>query len=653
MTEYRLANVLLRVPEHLRAFPEILYRADGSVDYSECDGSLAFDGRLEFLTYFNSLSCAKWRKYANVGRFYLHVELVGDPCEILLSGVKNTDDLPAMAPNVFQNPGHSIIDGDVSETPIGTSTRFTGSADYVPLDIPVDDSGMLIVGFKLLSKGATAVRNAYWHAEVEESAIRPVRLALATTTFKKEDYVVPNIEAVKREVLGVDEPIAANFHMYVVDNGSTLDVDALSDDGVTVIHNANVGGAGGFARGMMAALDGEGVSGGLDFTHVLLMDDDVKMFPESFKRTFNLLSLRRDEYESAFINGAMMQMQKPNVQYEDVAFVMKSGAYRRIKGCLAMDELVDVAVNEAIDVEMPNAYGAWWYSCIPVSAIKENGLPLPVFFRCDDVEYGMRCKPTYMSMNGICVWHDAFDDRYRASVDGYQYMRNFAIVMTCSANVNLMPHVMRAARMVMLFNRNLGYENAEMILEGLEDYMRGPQVIMEPNGERKLKENNARCEKLIPLDEAIDAVIGEHPELEGSLKGFKPNMNMLRLDVPTSLTKAIRLFRTLPYDKHLLPDTLLSNKPGTAYYGAVSSLPGYDQIARRVIVACSRDGSRAHVRVMDKERESRIRNRVFALIADYVKNGDRVARAYKDAMSVMTSVEFWKDYLDKANRQAS
>lgn len=648
-TRFRLANIQLGMNERTRFYPEMLYRTASSVDYSEDDGSLAFEGSIGFLTYFNALSCRKWRTYTNAGSLWLHVELVGDACDVELIGVREEDVPLEMAPDPLGDPVASEIKCEIEETSNGVAARFEGTSEFKVLEVPVEDGGLVLAGFNLLSEGVTALRNAYWYTEVDEGAIRPIKLALATTTFKKEQYVVPNIEAVKREVLGSDDVVASAFHMYVVDNGSTLDAEALSDAGVTVIPNANVGGAGGFARGMIAALEGENVPADFEFTHVLLMDDDVTVFPESFKRTFNLLSLARDEYKDAFINGAMLQAHRPNAQFEDVAFVIKTGAYRRVKGYLFMDTLADVAMNEVIDVELPGAYGAWWYSCIPVSAIKENGLPLPVFFRCDDVEYGMRCKPTYMTMNGICVWHDAFDDRFRASVDGYQYMRNFPIVMACSGNIDLMPHMLRAARMVVLFIRSLGYETAELILDGLEDYMKGPSVIMEPNGERIFKENNAHCENLLPLDKALAVAAQEHPELSDKLQGFEPDMAMLRTNVPVALTKVLRLFRTIPYDKHILPDALLSDEPGTAYYGAASSLPGTDQVARRVIVACGRDGSRAHVRVMDKERERAIRHRLIAVFADYIRRGKEVEASYKAAVPEMTSVAFWKAYLKNAN----
>ena len=92
---------------------------------------------------------------------------------------------------------------------------------------------------------------------------------------------------------------------------------------------------------------------------------------------------------------------------------------------LYIDQLSDIAENEAVDVEVPDAYGAWWYSCIPLNEVREKGLPLPLFVRCDDVEYGMRTKPTYMTMNGICVWHEGFEGRFRPSVDCYQLHSQF------------------------------------------------------------------------------------------------------------------------------------------------------------------------------------------------------------------------------------
>lgn len=642
VSKFKLANVVLEPKEHMRQFPEMLYRVNGGVDYAVEDGSLGFVGSLDFLTYFNALSSEKWRRYASVHSFKLHLELVGDACDVQLTGVRREDAEKLYQPDRFEYRGAPSIKAELETVDVGRAIRFEGAAEYAALDIDVPVSDMLLCGFTLASHGATAVRDSYWYAEVDESAIRPIRLALVTTTFNNEHYILPNIDAIKGDVLASDDPIAERFHMFVVDNGRSLDVDAVSDQGVTVIPNANVGGSGGFARGMMEALE-EG-----SYTHVLLMDDDVSIYPESIKRTFNLLSLANDEYEDAFINGAMIQLEHPNVQHEDVATVMPSGIIGRIKGHLFIDRIQDIAVNEVIDVEVPNAYGAWWYACIPVSAIRANGLPLPLFIRCDDVEYGIRCNPTYMTMNGICVWHAQFEDRFRPSVDCYQYIRNFLVMMSCNGRPNTASFMIRTNRMLTLYLRQLGYDAAELIVSGLEDYLKGPELLMQGNGEAIFKEKARMNERLLPLDEALDLAVSENPSLAERLDGFEPNARALSTNVPVPFYKALCLVRTLPYDKHLLPEFLLRDKPATTYYGRATQAPAFSETGAKILVACDRSGELAHVRVMDRARGKAIRRRWRKALKEYYERKDELERAYREALPKMASVGFWREHLSRA-----
>lgn len=616
--DHTLSNIVLpKGAEPLGGWDLYIKTPEGSVCAPEINGCL-LQGSVDFFTYFNACSLAKWKKYAGIKRVYLHLEFANEAinkeyaCTIQFFGRSYLD-----------SAASSLASGVRLTSTMG-KTKENGSLVF---DLLIPETDYEVIGFALDVRGGVVLEKAYYYARVAGEQINPVKIALCTTTFLKEDYIIPNIELVKNEVLAADDVIAKNFHMFVIDNGRTLDAEALSDEGVTVLPNPNVGGSGGFARGMMEAMKHDE-----NFTHVLLMDDDVSISTESLRRTFNLLSLATGKYKNAFINGAMLVAEEPNRQFEDVSYVVNSGAYASVKSNkYYMDQQQYIVRNEHIDVEIPKAYGAWWFSCIPVSAIEQVGLPLPLFVRCDDVEYGMRAKPIYMTMNGICVWHDGFMGRSRASVDSYQYVRNFLIMIAmtdCSSQDLFMLRMERALRLQL---RVMSYDAADLILDGIADYLKGPDYFASLNGEEVIKRNAKKNEKLVPLDELAEPYrnVSYNKRLLGDQSYIKP---------------FLKLMRTLPYDRHLLPDVLLRDTPEAVFYSGLSILSPRT-IGTKTLVAIDLEGNQGAVRHMDRERYQQIMDRWKALKSELKERGDEVRAAYKEALPYLTSTEFWEKYL--------
>lgn len=77
-------------------------------------------------------------------------------------------------------------------------------------------------------------------------------------------------------------------------------------------------------------------------------------------------------------------------------------------------------------------YAGWWFCCIPMKMIKQNGLPLPLFIRGDDVEFSLRNHAKFITMNGICIWHMGFTYKFNASMELYQVHRNSLILQAVS-----------------------------------------------------------------------------------------------------------------------------------------------------------------------------------------------------------------------------
>ena len=109
-------------------------------------------------------------------------------------------------------------------------------------------------------------------------------------------------------------------------------------------------------------------------------------------------------------------------------------------------------------------------------------------------------------------------------------------------------------------------------------------------------------------------------------------------------SRFMKLWRTLPYDKHYLPDFLLGNRIGYVVKNGECRIEGSTTGCKSLIYldATREKGS---VRMIDRERFKVIRKRQHELMARYRKEGETVRKAWKDAMPYMTSREFWEEYL--------
>ncbi|WP_321973493.1 glycosyltransferase family 2 protein [Paratractidigestivibacter sp.] len=622
MINFKIANILLSEDPQFLGSPHMLCRSTKPfVHIQDGNWCLKGAGKHDFTTFFNALSIKKWRKYSFAEKFGLHFEVRGSAC------------------SVYQTRAGAF--SYYSDAVEGTVRKIEASADWQTVDFEiVEGPSDVIVAFAIECEGDVQFRGGYYYAMVEREQVREVELALCTTTFKKEDFITRNIGLVKDQILGSDDAIAGHFHMHVVDNGRTLDVEALDSDGVSVHPNDNAGGAGGFARGMIEAMESNPKA-----THALLMDDDVLISPESIIRTFNLLSLVNDEYKDAFISGAMMNMDEPYVRWEEMGYIGREGAFHPIKPVARMDVLHDVVANETFDiptyisdcVDQEQHYAAWWYCVIPMTQIEKHGLPVPVFVRGDDVEYSRRCKPKFITMNSICIWHLSFHMRYNAAQERYQMTRNCLIDQFAS---NFAPMSDFAAQIRGAFNLELSkfnYANAELVLQGIEDFLKGPEWIMQPVAQKAFMDANKNAEKLRPIDELRGELVELGVDVDGltDWKIFRDRPLDGRSGKKYAITRnGNRSFGKVTEDgKVVVIDNVGWAEPIGKLYGA------------EYIVAVDITNGKAVIRHKDAAKFQELEKRYQADKADYRKRYDELKRAYSEALPKMTSVAFWKKYL--------
>ncbi|KFI67189.1 glycosyltransferase [Bifidobacterium magnum] len=620
MPSMKFANVLLETNPRSVSYPSLYCASDQPVifDAKSGNGVMTAKGEYDFTTYFNSLSVRKLAEYTTATAYTLHLELKGAACEIQ----QTMGDTFAAHPILVE----------------GTERHLDASRSWQTLDIPlVVNDEMVLVGFKIVTEGKVEIRNSYYELELSEEQ-RPVELVLSTTTFKKESFIINNVNLIKSHIVDSKDDIANHFHMYVMDNGRTLDAEALSSERITVVPNDNVGGAGGFTRGMITAMEQTPKA-----TNILLMDDDVAVSPESIKRTYNLLRILKPEHQDAMISGAMLNYEVGEDQWEDTGFMTKEGTFAPCKPGLRLTQFEDIIFNEIyrpLKFMDGNRYAAWWYCCIPISVIEKNGLPLPFFVRCDDAEYGVRCGTEFITMNSLCVWHMSFHERYNAAVERYQTTRNTMIAkatMDFAMDSDFMAELHRNVRLEL---KKFGYENAELCLDAFEDFLKGPSFIARPGqAEESFMAANKHKEQLVNFKE-LQEMASKDPQLAGfNIEDI--DRQLIDSDKPRTIAERLNDLLTDNGQRFIKTEGegyVVIPALGWVYPAGV--LHGKNKII--VIDWYNRKGA---IRTKDVKRYAAIKKRYARDLKYYKANIDRLDKEYKAAAPMLTSVKFWKHYL--------
>ena len=445
MISFLLQRLIL--PRAETTEPLLYVRSQGDVSFANENAMLVKGAEISFDTSFGVFAAGRWRRLTSVDCLSVTVHASGSG-RIELVGVK------------------SVVRGLPLQEKIVASAGISSSGKTT---IEVPDFAKSSIGTYFVRVSAeqsdVVVSGGQWTTTT--TAPREVRLSLSITTFNRQDYVKPTVAKVLQLVESVDS-LHDHMRILVVDNARNISFDTAPNAPIAVVQNPNLGGAGGFARGIIYLRD-EGWS-----THVLLMDDDITLEPEALVRTFALFTFARDE--KLCVHGAMLSEEQAWMQFEAGSKYRWRSLYP-LRAIGREDDLRErkLALRDAREKKF--AYTAWWYTAFPISITRDN--PLPVFVRGDDVAFGlMHTGKHSVTMNGVIVWHADFGLKNNPSSLYYE-KRNFAIVDTLVFANHHWWHLAR--RFIALCFRNLfsmRYASVEYMILGVRAYLAGPEALM-------------------------------------------------------------------------------------------------------------------------------------------------------------------------------
>lgn len=550
-----------------------------------------------FDTYFNGLSIEKWTKYTIVKDVSVKIKISGRFKVSLVNKEKI---------------GNQISEKVLSEQIIESAAP----QEFVLPYTGGSNRGMYTFELEALEDGSVFYGGAY-AAGVDKSDIRNVKIGIGICTYKREAFIEKNLKILNESIFANESsPLWGHMEVFIADNGKSLDRAQLQSESIHIYPNRNLGGAGGFTRDMIEMMQNNAQ---YQLTHVLLMDDDIVIEPEALARTYVVLSLIKEEYKDAFIGGAMLRIDQQYRQIEAGAS-WNGGALDSLKCGLDLRTCDACLYNE---VEEYSEFNAWWYCCFPIQIVRKDNLPLPIFIRGDDLEYGLRNMKTLILMNGICVWHEPFENKYSSFLE-YYIMRNQLIDNSfhCQwygkkqVNRTMFKHCVQE----IMFYR---YKNVDLYLQGIKDFLKGPEWLMEQDGEALHKKVMAAGYKGQPLEELP---MGFHyPIYEESLR-------------ETHTTKT-RISRNLSFNGIILPakgDNIVS-------MAAVRTPQCY---RRRRIMYYDESAKKAFVVERSFAKTVQYLLKTIGMLFTVSSKLSKAQEAYREEGLKLRTLEFWKGYLE-------
>ncbi len=596
--KYKLQSLTLPIDPKHSTCRELFYRSDsGILDTEAGTLTLGMAQHCDFATYLNACSWQKWQKYTFAQDLTLNLEIDGDVKLTLV--------------------GYSLDGEFVRKTVVATQDFHTEERTEITFKYP--ETAEQILGFEMVALSTkVTIFGGGFSADIDKKGLNPVTLSIATTTYKKEDFITKNVALIKENILTQDDDLAKSLYVHIVDNGETLPEDIAGHPHIFLHAAKNTGGSGGFSRGMIESMQQKP-----EVTHILLMDDDVLVLPESVRRTYNLLRILRPEHRNDIIAGAMLYYENLWQQHEDIGIVTRDNNYASAKPEHDLRSIDNVVRNEQIMERPEGAYSAWWYSCIPVEIVRKYGLSLPIFIRGDDTEYGIRTKANYITMNGICIWHMGFAQKTNIALK-YFGIRN-SLIMSAASEVISEESALQLVRdtyrtEILRFN----YAMADLALTAFEDFLQGPQHLAQINNAEKMKFYSAQNAQLVSA-----------AELDGAT-------NFDLTDSPLSIIERCYLKITANGQKFHSDKVHKSSAGYTVHNGNL--LPKHIVACDRVI-AITPEKTEGILLKKDTEKFRSLEKRYKKAMRLYKKSGQEIRQDYAKMRDEITSEKYWRDYL--------
>ncbi|WP_067845807.1 glycosyltransferase [Nocardia lijiangensis] len=546
-------------------------------------------------TYFGRFAASYWQRWTTV-----------------------TEVRATMVLDVTKKASVRLVASDIAGHRRIIETAKVDASGPLTLTAPLDqyvDGGAIWLEFDA-DGGELGISELTWSSAAPER-VRPV--AIAICTFNRAADCAETVAALASDAT----VLAAIDAVYVVDQGTDLvqdrpryqEVQPAFGDKLRYIRQPNLGGAGGFTRGLYE------VSAVNEHADVILMDDDILCEPETVLR---LNAFANMTVEPMLVGAQMLFLLNPdylNVGAEEVHLhELRHG--QKVPKALRNTSMLKKNQERRVDA----GYNAWWTCLIPAEVVAKIGLPVPIFFQWDDVEYGVRAREhgfVTVTLPNAAVWHADFYWKDYDDWARYFSTRNSLIVGAMHAELDGKKITKQLFRNIAEHLVAMQYGLVHTTLQGIEDFLEGPKVLRDGGIAALAAARTSRAE----YGETI-----KHPAATPPVRAA--DIQLRRASGEPSRTMLVLVKRAINQWFGRTQHGLIGVTREDAYWWHVSL---FDHV---VVTDASQSGVR--VRQRDKARARALLRRTFNVLRRLRKELPTLQEQYRAAMPELTSRANWE-----------
>lgn len=248
------------------------------------------------------------------------------------------------------------------------------------------------------------------------------------------------------------------------------------------------------------------------------------------------------------------------------------------------------------------------------------------------MEFPSRLNHQIVTLNGVCVWHEALENKYSDMMNYYLKKNELILNVITTDNFSKLDAIKYFVKFSMREAFCYKYKSANIVLQAMADFLKGPEYLQTLDPEQKNLEIRSMGEKTV-----------NNPQLPFIYGKYQDSLD----EAENTISRWLRI---ITLNGHILPSIFFhqNNRLAESRYKVIS-LQNYRPInvfrSKTALYYNLNNAEGFTVNFSRKEFFQTLSQIIFLSFQTFLKF-PQLQRQYKETLPELTNKTFWEKYLE-------